>query len=340
MKDNGTIGDAWSPDRAEGRIFRTIATNDIDDQAALLQGWNQSYNQLSAGSFSGVLSEAQLCGVYLFREVTSSSLYQIGALPDDLYAVGIPYRLEGAARFCGRVCDGSQLHVFSGHDGFEFHSPRGLDIGGIVVSRDALLRNLPEDEREAVEPTLMGPHLRYILPESAVRLRRLLAAAFEALSGSMEIDNSPVLRGALCRDVQSVLSEALVHKFASGAYVMPVARRSQLVRKARELAIGAPDGNITVEGMCKELGVSRRTLQNCFQEALGIRPATYLRAVRLNGARRAIKNCGSVTEAATTWGFWHFGRFARDYRALFGELPSMTARRFHGEGRTGEPLAF
>ena len=32
----------------------------------------------------------------------------------------------------------------------------------------------------------------------------------------------------------------------------------------------------------------------------------------------------SVADAANEWGFWHMGQFAKDYRRMFGELPSET----------------
>ena len=50
----------------------------------------------------------------------------------------------------------------------------------------------------------------------------------------------------------------------------------------------------------------------------------YINAMRLNGARRELMNRLKVNEAANAWGFWHMGQFAKDYRKLFGELPSET----------------
>lgn len=69
-------------------------------------------------------------------------------------------------------------------------------------------------------------------------------------------------------------------------------------------------------------------MQNGFQQVLGISPLSYLRAARPGAARQALKSSASVTDAATQLGFWHFGRFAKDYQAMFGELPSQTHRKY------------
>ncbi len=83
--------------------------------------------------------------------------------------------------------------------------------------------------------------------------------------------------------------------------------------------------------VCRRVGASRRKLNYCFQEALGTSPVKYLRAVRMNGARRELRSgATSVHDAASRWGFWHLGQFSRDYKQQFGELPSATLRATQG----------
>ena len=83
---------------------------------------------------------------------------------------------------------------------------------------------------------------------------------------------------------------------------------------------------IAVPDLCQAIGTSRRALQYAFEEVMQISPVTYLRAMRLNQVRSELRQnrAAPVGDVAARWGFWHPSRFASDYKALFGELPSAT----------------
>jgi AraC family ethanolamine operon transcriptional activator len=312
--------------REQSAKLRTFQTRDIDEQAALLHGWNQTYNQMSAGAFSGEFSEAELGGLYIFREKTSQSLYQVGALPADRIAIGIPLSIPGAAKFCGQACEGSQAHIFSGSNGFEYQTPNGLDMAGLVIP-DAILHSVMlSDEFETLSLQSQRARLKPIQLATKEKLRLLLIGAVETLQPANDYATAPALSNAFAADAARAVIECLSPDESEQPLSLSETRCRSVVRDAQNLVLEQPNANLSIEDICRTLEIPRRTLQTCFQRALGIRPASYLRAVRLNAARRTLKECGCVTEAATAWGFWHFGRFAQDYKAMFAEHPSQTAR--------------
>lgn len=85
---------------------------------------------------------------------------------------------------------------------------------------------------------------------------------------------------------------------------------------------------IFLNDLCTALSVSPRKLHQVFIAACGISPQAYLKRRRLMMVRRALRS-GSpdsqlVKSVALGHGFWHLGNFAREYRDMFGELPSDT----------------
>jgi AraC family ethanolamine operon transcriptional activator len=90
---------------------------------------------------------------------------------------------------------------------------------------------------------------------------------------------------------------------------------------------------VRMEDVCQELGVGLRTMQRYFAAYFQMTPYHYLKSIRYNKARRCLLASDpmthSVTGIAMDNGFYHFGRFAVEYRTMFGEMPSETLASSH-----------
>ncbi|MEB3192827.1 MAG: helix-turn-helix domain-containing protein [Snowella sp.] len=85
---------------------------------------------------------------------------------------------------------------------------------------------------------------------------------------------------------------------------------------------------ITLKDLCQNLYAGSRTISCGFEEVFGVSPIAYLKILRLEGVRQALKKADpsqtTVLEIANRFGFWSAGHFTRDYKNFFGELPSVT----------------
>ena len=136
------------------------------------------------------------------------------------------------------------------------------------------------------------------------------------------------------RGIEQALLEAMVSCLASlESHRERSAQRCHgaLMRKFHAFLEGNLDKPIYTSELTAVLGVSGRTMRNCFQEHLGMPLNRYLTLRRMNFARRALQKADPavtcVTDVATEFGFWELGRFAVAYKLAFGESPSMTLRQ-------------
>ncbi len=94
---------------------------------------------------------------------------------------------------------------------------------------------------------------------------------------------------------------------------------------------------ISLGTLCEMAGVGERSLQKAFEARRGVSPMRFVVERRLEAARRRLEQEAapvSVTQVAMELGFDHLGRFASDYRTLFGESPSVTLGRGRGRWRS------
>lgn len=306
---------------------------DAQEQAAVLPGWNQAYWQLSRGAYEGSVRAVSFDGTFVFIESANRALLQRGHLAHGTLAVAVPLRLDGAARFCGSACSLDQAYVYSGRDGFEFCSPADHQVAGIALSPELVAALGPMHGRGDLLARLGDrAHVRGAQPQALEAMRQLVSGLVEAFTSTPVLVTNRHTRAALKDAIIANVCELLEDTGGTSERPLQLRARWSLVARARELIDAAPHEPMNVARLCSVLDVSRRTLQYCFQDVLGLSPIAYLRALRLNGARRALLGGAGVTDAALDWGFWHLGQFAADYRKMFGELPSATAQRVRPGG--------
>lgn len=180
-----------------------------------------------------------------------------------------------------------------------------------------------------------------------------LLFAAEAIDGAAI--GASLLRhiASLCRDlgdryaplaqhqVERQMAESLIalilhtipHNLAADFQSEGSAAAPYYVHRAEAFMAAHAGDDLTLGDIAAASGVSARALHRGFRSFRGTTPMTHLKKLRLESVRRdLIGGAGeaAIGEVAAANGFPHHGRFARAYRARFGENPSATLRRARG----------
>ncbi len=198
-----------------------------------------------------------------------------------------------------------------------------IPVAEFHAARQRLFPELPD------EILRKGAGLRVGVAEQA-RLRALVARIEEVLWQSPETFSSAEIRQQLEEELLVAFFDAL--RSGCTQLLRPLNLRSggriRQLQLARDFLAAHAHEPVYLDDLCTTLGLSERAVENLFRDLLGITPITYLRHQRLHRARRTLLKAPAspalVKQVALECGFWHLGRFARDYRTLFAESPSQT----------------
>lgn len=329
------MSDPPTEDEQAGAWARSVLTFDMDAHAAAQGGWALHYEQLSSGSFRGELTLVQLGGVRLFGERTNLALRQRGRLGDEVYGFAMSQQPSMDVYFDGQRVTPDAIMCGRGRD-IDLVTPPNHALMAVVVDR-ALLN--PLWERMYQKPLATWLEHQVVLEPSAACATALRDKHLQVLRDALAlVQHFPEASGLrqLRDDILIEWIEALPPS-VDVSDLDTLARRKRLVDKACDLMMSHPDEPLSILEVCSRVGASRRKLNYCFQDVLGTSPTKYLRALRLNGVRRDLRQASSgttVQDVAARWGFWHLGQFSLDYKKHFFELPSETLMRAR-KGKSG-----
>ncbi|GAB2787141.1 helix-turn-helix domain-containing protein [Halomonas shantousis] len=297
-------------------------TQDIEQHVNALKGWDLHFLQMTEGPFEGEIACFELEGLKVIKDRINQSILKKGELENASISFSIPLSRPTSPLICqGKTYHYPGILAVKGGELPEIRVPAGLDL--LCLSMDAhYLTGLLEGPSTDIDRSLAEP---CYIPASASY--RKLAQLFEFICHSRLPYDYPAvrheLRDALLGQMLDLLDRGDVEKVTASA-------RKRVVDRAREVIAANEGDSITILSLCHEIGVSRRKLQYCFQDCLGVSPVTYIRLFRLNEVHKSLLNGGGAThvqDEAARRGFYHLGRFSGEYRRLFGERPSQTLQR-------------
>lgn len=245
-------------------------------------------------------------------------------------SLGIPFVQTAKIRIDGDALQGASFLLVMEGRAFIFASGHATLWAGINIPLDHAL--LAPELRELLNSSLFGggsSQARTTAPY-IMGVRMLLSRLF-AEDDSVSFRDGASARSAE-EEIMAVTSRALESSSAvdHAHHGRPRLSREQVISRALNLVEASGGQPLLVRDLCQASQVSERTLRNAFQEYFGVGPMRMLRVRQLREIRTALLAAESrhetVAAIASRFGVWDFSLFARNYKALYDELPSETLR--------------
>ena len=274
--------------------------------------------------------------VLRFTREDVGSLHRMRA-PTDKWLFFIPLRIRSGVRWdgcvvtpgCHVVCPPSSESLVCHGGGAEFAIVT-VAASAAVNLVDAIRDKLPAASAQIIHPP---PAEARALTSELIAVRTTLRLFPETMTCDSVADTELRLHGELNRCVREATIEQANRNAAHS--------RGAIVRRAEAFFREHLDEAVSISQLSTVVGVSERSLRNAFYQVCTTSPKRYLRLLQLHQVRRALRSApddhAAVTAAATRHGFYELGRFAGQYRTVFGEPPSVTLHRARHEPAVTRP---
>lgn len=282
--------------------------------------WALDFRQVQTGRLHTRLSYRARDGMSVLRLNMSAVVHQRGQSPSEVITFAIP-RTNRLRQWHGAVANAQTLFGFGSGSEFDCVSDAGFEADVLSLDRARFEASADRFGFVLADEVL---HARLWDTSECSQGRATLSRQLANLMQMSVWDWPPETMDDVTIAVLSLLTTGEEHADKS-----PFRARHAALQRALAVMETTLDDPLPLPQICRLSGASWRTLDRAFKENFDIGPKTYYLRLRLNRARQGLlrpEPQTKVGEVANLNGFWHMGQFARDYRKLFGELPSETVR--------------
>ena len=308
--------------RTQEKKLVTASFEDIDDLCATIETWDAELVPLSRahrGECAGtIIQTGSVDCQYMYAEFPVG-LTMHGSPPEGLITFNVQEPTKRHYWWRGHDLTSAVAWVFPASGQLQSISAPGFQVHTLSVTED---RVAAVAARFGIDlpPGSKRPEVFPVPTAILYKVRALLNAMRKS---------SIALSFTYTDEVLRLLIPLWLPRKSGKEWQRPSIRaRDRAIRKSLEIIESYDVQRLTADVLLGECHVSERTLQYAFRECFATSPAAFIRSVRLARARSALRRADpalhTVGDIAATFGFWHLGQFAHDYRRKFGERPSET----------------
>jgi len=134
-------------------------------------------------------------------------------------------------------------------------------------------------------------------------------------------------------DIQSKITESIksLSLEKQNKISKKLSKKETLIFNIRDYILENIEENITIGSLASEFNMSEKTLQTSFKKIFGYTPKKFIKLLKLNLVHKDIvKSDGSktISEIVMKYEFRNFGLFSRNYKEMYGVLPSESRQHY------------
>jgi len=306
---------------------------DPEQLAEIIDGSHMRHRVLPGGTLGAELETLHMGSIRMQRGLYSMGILVDGAWPSDMITVGFVLEAPTDATVNGFACPPLSIQLYCEGCELCYRAAPGSTWFILLVEREriqqAALRlygrplPIPETGSTSIEPEELDA--------------KRIAAAIHVFFAMGAYPNPTQNIDALYRLLEEQFHYDLACALHNGRRqdrsreARRVAQRRSVMRRAEEYLRANISGTFSLSELADAAGTSARTLESRFLETYGVTPLTWFRSMKLNEIHKELQRSRGtgqrVSDIAMRLGFLHFGRFAEEYRRLFGECPRDTLTR-------------
>lgn len=321
----------FEPTEADGRsTMETYCVHqifdDFDEFTESVRDWSGDFKQLKPGYFRCDSLQYIQGNTQFMHARMNQHIEQQGNSPKGLRTFAVPASRHLRLNWLNRMIPDDSVLVFQPQRGLDCVSWNDFDMFVFSMPEDLIKELCIELGYPSLPDMIEQSDIIRCRPSTLAQLRRIFAVITNLLVLSQDKAGQWIQE-----EIQYTVPIMLMQTLASyqeRTLIKPVRMRENIIRQIKGYLDTSPDMAPKIRDLCSLFNVSERTLEYAFRERFDTTPKGYIKSLRLNQVRKALKQPSrkseKIADIANRFGFWHMGQFAADYRKLFGELPSET----------------